>query len=377
MITSLTTPLLLDRFTDDLRRCAICHDQCLFATAEVYALGRQTVATSRKALLFDLARRGKLLWSTDLAEVAYAGLASGVQHAFCVHHGDPAGWPDEAPMLRAARADLVAAGVLLPAVAAIRERFATTADPFAAPRGVARPGKLVLFVDSATRALQPEIATAARTLLAQLEPGFGELATHTSGYELFDLGLRTEAAHAIRSALAALVDLGATTVVTESPEAAVALTAFAAELGLAAPGPVLHLSQWLAEKLPGDLELRAAAPLAVTYHDPDRLGRGLGAYAPPRRLLGRVVGLQLIEMRYHGEQALLAGPTLGYPFPAAAAAIAQRRAEEAAESGATLVVTASPYDKHHLGGVATSYGLTVVDLAELLVSASAPVAGGA
>jgi Fe-S oxidoreductase len=358
----------LDAFAPALRQNAIAHDQDLFAAPEVAAQRRLTLAPSRRALLLELVRRGVIGWTPDVVDAVYAGLNAGVQHAFSVYRGDPDGWPDETDYVRAARADIVDAGCAPPYVGVIAERFAVHGTPLGALPGDERAGSVVLFIDSATRHLAPETAEAARRLLSALAPDFGELSTSTSGYELYDLGLWDAAREAAERTAAALRRLGAMTVVTESPEAAYAMVRLYPQLGIELDAHVLHLSLWLAEQPFGDLLSRPVSERA-TYHDSSRLGRGLGIYDEPRALLARVPALDLREMRYCRCEAIPTGPALGYPYPDAIPAMGTRRLEEAAATGASMVVCASPYSKRNLRAATNVPQLRVVDLLDVLALA--------
>jgi Fe-S oxidoreductase len=355
----------LAAFASDLRRNAITHDQDLFAAPEVIATGKQTFAPSRRALLLELVRTGVLEWEPDIVDAIYAGLDSGAQHAFSVDRGDPAGWPDERSYVRAARADIVDAGLSPPYVQAVATAFRTTGDPFGAEAAESpRPGPTVLFTDTATRALAPETATAARRIMARTLPDHGELASGSSGYELYDLGLWDDAATAIRATLTALEALGARTVLTASPEAVIALTQFAPALGIQHQLEVCHLASWLAAR-----EFAPSItmpPTIATYHDSSRLGRGLGVYDAPRALLSAIPGLTLVEMQYRREEAIPTGPALGYPFPKAIPAMAERRLTEAVETGANLVIVASSYSKRNLLLAAVPNPPDIRDLIDVL-----------
>lgn len=338
----------LDTYAEDLRRNAIVHDQDLFAAPEVMATGRQTLAPSRRALLLELVRIGTIEWTPDVVDAIYAGLNSGVQHAFSVYHGDPDGWPDETHYVRAARADIVEADRHPSHVRKIADAFRTTGNPFGIDEstGTERSGKTVLFIDASTRALAPEVGEATRRLVQRVCPEAGELQVGTSGYELVDLGLWQDAAQGMAGTLNRLERLGAETVVTESPEAVVALTDFAAMLGLGHDLTVRHLTTWLPPHALGAV----VRPLArrATYHDSSRLGRYLGVYEEPRILLRQVPELELVEMTYRREQAIPTGPAFGYPYPDAIPAMARRRLREARATGASLVIVGSVYSKRNL-----------------------------
>lgn len=359
----------LAAFAVELQQNAIIHDQDLFASPEVTVIGKQTYASSRRALLLELIRLGAIDWTPDIVDAIYAGLNSGVQHAFSVYRGTFEGWPDETQYVRAARADIVDAGMAPPYVQAVADAFRATGDPFgdSGHDGVQRAGNVILFIDASTRALAPETVNAARQLMAKTFPDSGELSSGTGGYELFDLGLWDDAATAMHTTLQTLEDLGAQTVVSESPEAVVALTQFAATLGIDRDFEVLHLSTWLAQQSLKPFE--NPIPRRATYHDSSRLGRGLGVYEEPRLLLRRVPELELVEMRYQRDEAIPTGPTLGYPYSQAIPDMALRRITEAMDISADLVVVSSPYSKRNLRLASVDNAPEIRDLVEVLALA--------
>jgi Fe-S oxidoreductase len=353
-------------FADAFRQNAIVHDQDLFASPEVIALGKQTYAPSRRALLIELVRTGVISWTPDLVDAIYAGLNSGVQHAFSVYRGDPAGWPDETHYVRAARADIVDAGLTPPYVQALADAFRDTGNPFgdAGHDTQHAAGSVVLFIDASTRALAPETAEAARKLVKMAVPDAGELSSGSSGYELFDLGLWDDAATAMRITVHTLEQMGAETVVSESPEAVVALTQFASSLGISHRFAVHHLSTWLATHLREPFG--TTIPRRATYHDSSRLGRGLGVFDAPRALLGNIPDLELVEMRYRCQEAIPTGPTLGFPYPEAAPVMALRRLTEAMDTSADLV--SSPYSKRNLRLAPVNNPPEIRDLLDVLAA---------
>jgi heterodisulfide reductase subunit D len=140
---------------------------------------------------------------------------------------------------------------------------------------------------------------------------------------------------------------GAKRIVTSCPECARALKidypAYGFDLGL----EVLHLAEWLAGQALPVLQsespditprLQAPGPL-VTYHDPCRLGRHLGSYAPPRQVI-ESLGLELVEMQRVRENALCCGTNGWTHCTVANKAIQVDRLREARATGADLLVTA-------------------------------------
>lgn len=366
----------LAAFADELDLCARCHEQCLSSSTVVLATGRHTLAPSRKALLADLLRRGDLAPTGELAEVFELGIGSGVEHEHCLYADRPA-WPDETRFSRAARADLVDLGFPSTAAAEAAKRIDATGDPFglgADPGALIIAGTTLFFTDAATRALAADVGVALRQLVLELEPLASPLPStvdpaelpSSAGFEALELGLE---AHARRLA-GALIDrareLGATRIVSESPEALVALR----ELG-AGDISLVHASEWLVGALP------AASPGAVpgdavriaVLHDSARLGRYLGVFDAPRRVLDGIARVERRELRRSRARATPSGPTFGFPDAEAARAMAGRLLDEAVAAGAELIVTTSPYDRRNLAAVASRAGIDVRDLLEIVVEA--------
>ena len=130
--------------------------------------------------------------------------------------------------------------------------------------------------------------------------------------------------------------------------------------------PVLHLAQYLAERLPVS---GAVLPNRVTvvYQDPGSLARGLDVIDEPRALLRAIGGITLVEPTPWGRRASSDGPLAGYPRPDIAAVIASRRLRELLATGADLIATASPYSLHNLRAVAQD--VPVVDVLSIVAAA--------
>lgn len=105
---------------------------------------------------------------------------------------------------------------------------------------------------------------------------------------------------------------------------------------------VQHLSEYLAERLEeGDVEFRAERS-RVTYQDPCRLGRHLGVYEAPRRLLESIPGTRLVEMEGAGADALCCGSPGFIHCDSASRSLQSRRLDNAADTGAQKMLTACP-----------------------------------
>jgi hypothetical protein len=371
----------LDAFVDVLELCARCHEQCLFSSSVVRVTGRHTLAPSRKALLALLFQRGALAGAelAELAEVFEWGIGSGVEHANCLYEGRSP-WPDETLIARAVRADLVDKDVLTPSVVRAAERIDATGDPFGLgpdPEALLVAGDTLFFSDAATRALAPLVSAAFLRLVQRYERGVhpvppgavggpgrnlpGGLPS-SAGFEALELGLEDRAQRLASSVAWVAQRAGARRIVSESPEALVALRVLG-QVGLA----VGHASEWLDERLPGAAPGSRGAgapgnPIVAVVHDSSRLGRYLGVYDPPRRVLDRLPGFERRELAHSRRHATPSGPTFGFPDVEAATAMARLLIEEVREVGAQLIVTTSAYDLRNLAQVAAADGLDVRDL---------------
>jgi len=135
---------------------------------------------------------------------------------------------------------------------------------------------------------------------------------------------------------------------------------------------VVHSSQLLRELFrAGRLTFDKEPDLRVTYHDPCHMGRHCGEYDAPRELLTSQPGIRLVEMPRSRENAWCCGAGGGVrsAFPDWALETSRTRVEEAAGTGAALLVTTCPFCLQNLTTAVRAEGspLELVDLTDLLV----------
>jgi heterodisulfide reductase subunit D len=112
------------------------------------------------------------------------------------------------------------------------------------------------------------------------------------------------------------------------------------------PLRILHLSELLVERM-GELKLKPNGRQRLTYQDPCRLGRHLGIYEPPRRVLSALPGVEVVEMTRTGKAArCCAGGTWSH-CDRFAKEIQVDRLREARSTGADVLVTACPKCRIH------------------------------
>lgn len=112
------------------------------------------------------------------------------------------------------------------------------------------------------------------------------------------------------------------------------------------PPRILHLSELLVERM-GELRFKPNARRRLTFQDPCRLGRHLGIYEPPRRVLSALPGVDVVEMTHTRRTArCCAGGTWSH-CDRFAKEIQVDRLREARSTGADVLVTACPKCRIH------------------------------
>ena len=109
---------------------------------------------------------------------------------------------------------------------------------------------------------------------------------------------------------------------------------------------VVHISQFLKELIDaGRLELTQGFAKRVTYHDPCYLGRHNDIYDPPREVLERLPGLDLVEMAETRQSSLCCGGGGGriWMDTPKGERFADLRLAQAIDAGAEVLVTSCPY----------------------------------
>ncbi len=179
-----------------------------------------------------------------------------------------------------------------------------------------------------------------------------------------------------RQNLAMLEESGAKRVIVACPEGYATLrNDYPAHFG-ELPFEVIHLTEFLAEAIEGgELEFGGAAEeTVVTYQDPCRLGRHMGIYDAPRRVIEALPGVTLVEMPRSRERGICCGVGGFQNCTSFSKMIQAARLREAKATGADALVTACPKCEIHLGcalsdpALSDELGLRIVDVAVLAAS---------
>jgi heterodisulfide reductase subunit D len=140
---------------------------------------------------------------------------------------------------------------------------------------------------------------------------------------------------------------------------------------------VQHISEFLAEKIGENGVKFKEIQKKVTYQDPCRLGRHLGVYDAPRKVLESIPGVELVEMRHAGLESICCGTSAWTNCDSYSNMLRVERLSEAVDTGAELLITACPKCQTHFRCAMTDKGeehrttprIEVMDLASLVANA--------
>ena len=336
---------------------------CRFACPVSEAEPRETLTPWGKMTLLHVVAEGTHALEPSTAAAFWACSGCMRCRTHCTHGNEVA------DALRSGRAEALGAGLAPPAATEMIEEFSRREE---AARAVAReldvdaPDARVAYFPGCSALLsEPGDVSATLGLVRRLAEGPVALeAGACCGLPLLNAGDEAgfrRAAEALGKRL-----VSRSTLIVGDPGCAFALKVLYRERELWVPPDPVVLAEWVAARL-GKLGGPPRAGTAV-YHDPCHLGRGLGVFDAPREILRRLVG-EVVEMPHSKQDAECCGGGGGLPrtMPDVARRIAERRLEDSAEVGATLVVTACPSCKRQLrrdaGG--SGDGIEVRDLFEL------------
>jgi heterodisulfide reductase subunit D len=166
---------------------------------------------------------------------------------------------------------------------------------------------------------------------------------------------------------------GVKRIVSSCPECVRALKTDYPAHGIRLNVEVVHLAELLADSklLTADRRPQTAVGKTATFHDPCRLGRHLGIYDAPRKVL-EGLGYKVVEMRHTRRNATCCGTNGWTHCGAANKAIQVQRLREAKATGADVMVTACLKCQIHFKcalmdtQIKGKIGIEMVDLATLV-----------
>lgn len=149
------------------------------------------------------------------------------------------------------------------------------------------------------------------------------------------------------------------------------------EFGFGLDCELQHISEFLVERIERDGLKFNEVRKKVTYQDPCRLGRHLGLYDPPRKVLESIPGVELVEMEHSKWDSVCCGTSAFTNCDSYSNMIRRERLSEATATGAETLITCCPKCQTHFRCAMVDKGeekrsmpnIEVMDLASLVASA--------
>jgi heterodisulfide reductase subunit D len=131
---------------------------------------------------------------------------------------------------------------------------------------------------------------------------------------------------------------------------------------------IIHMPKFLLNMLnSGELKFNKEVNMKITYHDPCHIGRHMGIYEPPRNVLNKIPGIELVEMDRNRHNAWCCGSGGGVrsAFKDLSAFAANERIEEAKGTSAEAIVSCCPFCLNQFKTHIKDNEIKAFDIAEL------------
>ncbi len=215
---------------------------------------------------------------------------------------------------------------------------------------IAEPGEKVenLIFVCCTIAYDPRVQMQAKNLVkllnkAGVDYGFIGEGEACCSSEVHHLGEDDLLEEMVESNTELLNEYDAARIVTISPHC---LSAFKNQYPDLKAG-VIHYTQLIADLLKEEkLTISKEFPQKIVYHDPCFLGKQNGVYDEPRAILGQIPGAEIVEFDRRRERSLCCeggGGKMWVESDSKKERLAETRAKDAGELGASILAVACPF----------------------------------
>jgi heterodisulfide reductase subunit D len=335
-------------------RCGFCFDHEVGSQAKICpahaTYGMESYGARGKLAIARALVDEAVPYDADIAERIYSCTECGACEEQCFKY------LDLLDIYRAMKGELAARDLVPAAFGDVVRAAEQEGNPYGQAAGkrldwapgterIGKAAETAFFVGCTPSYLRRGIARGAYQLLEAADVDFALLADETCcGHPSYVAGDVEAARAVIARNVEAIERTGATRVVFACPGCLATFRNEAPELlGRPLPFETLHVTELLEERLAAGLRLRKQSRM-VTYHDPCNLGRGLGVYDAPRRVIDAVPGARRLEMHRTRARSFCCGNGgfVRYGYEPMSIESETARLSEAVATDADLLLSACP-----------------------------------
>ena len=362
------------KYEREIEYCSYCPKMCRFACPVARVTCSEASTPTGKMTILKLAAAGALEFNQEVAELMYQCSGCILSRTYCEHQIEVIG------AFEAARAYAVDKGLAAKRVLEFGQLWSRFGNPY----GQNLSQKLKEIALGSRLEQRPVMVFAGCTMTHYFPETIKDLikvldktgldyelfsGDHLCcGYPLFATGHhRVFEDH--QRWLAEKIS-GYQTIIAPCPTCAYFLKAFYQKTGLAEIGQVIHVSEYLAPRI-GELTLRNRISKKVVYHDPCHLGRYLGVYEQPRKILSAVAANGFAEFNESRERAECCGGGGGLPLahPGIARSVSRSKLDQFNSLSGEILATSCPMCERMFTRTGREQGVKVQDLISLLAQA--------
>ncbi len=365
-------------FRREIEYCTYCPKLCRFSCPVARVECSETVTPTAKMTVLKLVRDGVLPFNDEVGELIYLCSGCLISRTYCEHD------IEVYPPFEAARIEAVNREVAPPVMQGFADNWSKKGNPFnkdmpdilkscVPAEYLDKDADVVVFPGCTALYYFPEQISDTVRVLEALGVDFRVLNMEwlCCGSPLLTAGHRRPF---LEQAERVARDLNRSSLVLSScPTCTHTIKQRYPELGIDLAPEVLHISSFLADKL-DRLPLRSKEQRKVIYHDPCHLGRYLGIYDEPRKVLEAAAGEPPLEFFENREAATCCGGGGGLPLvrPGTARGIAREKVETVPDYGADILATSCPMCRRMLGRAAKDLEFSTEDIVTILARQMEP-----
>jgi len=230
--------------------------------------------------------------------------------------------------------------------------------------------KLAYFVGCTTSYREQNVAVATAEILNSLQIEFQILKDESCcGSPVYMTGQTEKAKKIAEENVKMFKDAGIEKIITSCAGCYRTLKdTYPKKFGLDHGIEVIHMPKFLLDMVnSGELKFNKEVNMKITYHDPCHIGRHMGIYEPPRKVLNKIPGIELVEMDRNRHNAWCCGSGGGVrsAFKDLSAFAADERIEEAKGTSAEAIVSCCPFCLNQFKTHIKDNEIKAFDIAEL------------